>query len=300
VFVMLGEPTGPPEFFNQGGPLETRLFRLQGDGQSAADWPTGGTLVSNAPYEYFDGGPEAGYRVLPDGLDGVQVGVPGYGEYGSSYSFSVLQADGNGKPSSSVGGALPGYDMIPNARGGVFLADFNGSGPYGPYQPWAYLRVTQSLPGANWSDFFEIHFDIVVQWYGDIALAPAGDAGAVFFWSQVRDRTGLFARRFNSAGEVTGVPPGAPSPPAVLALSRLRFVAGSGVMARVALPDDRGARLDLFDVSGRRVASSRLEGLGAGSRDVAVPESSRLASGLYFARLAAAGETRAGRVMVAR
>jgi hypothetical protein len=94
----------------------------------------------------------------------------------------------------------------------------------------------------------------------------------------MRDRFGLFARRFNPTSEVTAVTAG----PAALGLRGVRFVPGKGVVARVDL-DGTAARLDLFDITGRRVASRTIE--GADATEVTLPGTASLSSGLYFARL---------------
>src|SRR5262249_47654519 len=99
--------------------------------------------------------------------------------------------------------------------------------------------------------------------------------------------------------EVTSVPAG-PLASSSLAMSRLRFVPGQGVSAEVSLPDDRGARLDLFDLAGRRVSSNRLDGFGTGDRVVTLPGTADLSSGLYFARLTGAGGGGRGKVSIAR
>ena len=119
-------------------------------------------------------------------------------------------------------------------------------------------------------------------------------AAPCFFWSQVHERHGLFARRFSAQGMVTGVEP---PPVAELTLNGLRFVAGEGVRVSLSLPASV-ARLDLYDILGRRVAATRLEGLSAGPRDVNLPGTSDLPAGLYFARLVTVGQSLRGRVVV--
>jgi hypothetical protein len=116
----------------------------------------------------------------------------------------------------------------------------------------------------------------------------------VFFWAQVRDRIGLFARRFTGGGEVTGVPP---SVGASLSLSGLRFVPGSGVRGLLRIPDGATARLTLHDVAGRRIMSEAIEG---GARDHTLQDTATLPSGLYFARLTSGGENVGAKVFVAR
>ncbi|MEO5618832.1 MAG: hypothetical protein ABIS67_13780 [Candidatus Eisenbacteria bacterium] len=279
--------------------LESRLFRLLADGSPAPAWPVEGSIVQNGGIaQYWDVGPDASHRVFPDGLGGAQVGKASYYGHGTDFALSATLPEGGWKPSSSAFGNVFGHEVVPNSSGGVFLGDFSPSGPTGPYQPWAYLRVGQSLAPAGWSQYFEIHYDNVVQWYGDIALAQSGDGGAIFFWSQVRERFGLFARRFNGAGEVTAVE--TPLAESRLSLSRLRFVVGDGVRVSFVIPVGAEASFDLYDVTGRRVAATRMHAEAGGAREVTVPGTRQLAAGLYFAKLATAGDSRAGKVVVAR
>jgi hypothetical protein len=132
----------------------------------------------------------------------------------------------------------------------------------------------------------------MIHWYGDIALAPSGDGGAVFFWSQVRDRVGLFARRFWRGGQVTDVA----AAPATIHLSGLRFAPGAGVRAYVTVPASQSARLELYDVSGRRVSSQALE--PSATRQVTLPGTANLAAGVFFARLVSGPQSLTGRVLV--
>jgi hypothetical protein len=115
----------------------------------------------------------------------------------------------------------------------------------------------------------------------------------VLFWSQLMGRIGLFARRFNPAGEVTAVEPGAG---AALGLSRLRFVRGQGVRAAFSVSAG-AARFDLFDLAGRRITSQTIE---AGAREMTIAGTTALPSGLYFGRLAQGSKEAAAKVIVAR
>ena len=70
-------------------------------------------------------------------------------------------------------------------------------------------------------------------------------------------------------------------------------------VAAVAIPDGESATLDLFDVSGRRVASSALTS-SDGGRPLTIGGTRGLSSGLYFARLASANAATTGKVVVSR
>jgi hypothetical protein len=173
--------------------------------------------------------------------------------------------------------------------GGLDLANCQSSGPSGPFQPPAYISFTQS-GGAG---FYEPHNESVIQWFGDVGLASCGANGAVLFWSQTRERFGLFARRFGLAGQVTGVEPDAAASKGL----RLAFVPGRGVVARADFAGGAGS-LRLYDIAGRLVASRSIE--GAGRVEVTVPSTAGISSGLYFACFTSAAGSTSAKVVVAR
>lgn len=69
----------------------------------------------------------------------------------------------------------------------------------------------------------------------------------------------------------------------------------SDALLEFSLPDGASARLDVFDVSGRNVASREVGSYGAGTHRIAVPELHQAPAGLLFVRL-----TREGNTLVAR
>ena len=103
----------------------------------------------------------------------------------------------------------------------------------------------------------------------------------MLFWSQKKDRIGLFARRFGPAGETVEVPARGSS---VLSLA-IQFLVGRGIVATIELPSSAAGRLDLFDVEGRRVGSSPVRGNQSGAITLDLPGSASLAPGIYVARL---------------
>ena len=86
---------------------------------------------------------------------------------------------------------------------------------------------------------------------------------------------------------------------APLAQRRPRLLS-DGVGGVFSLRDGSPATLELLDVSGRRVASRRIETLGAGGHVVRFGEASRLAPGIYTARLTQGGRAVAAHVAVVR
>jgi hypothetical protein len=86
-------------------------------------------------------------------------------------------------------------------------------------------------------------------------------------------------------------------------------IAGSDPRARAVTflidsPDALAAKLDVFDVLGRRIATPFAGTLARGRTPVAWPlerrDGARVANGVYFARLTFAGGNRTAQVVVAR
>jgi hypothetical protein len=292
VFLVIGNPVGSDPY--NGAILETRLRRIDGDGQTAAGWPVDGTVLSIGPGYYLFSGSSPDYSdaVLPDGRGGALVGAPQYYDHGTNYGFVRCNQDHQWDSWWATQVLLANHEVAVGGVGGLYLGSFYPTGPYGPYQPNAFVAIDQSFSPSAWKGWSEYHSEPVVQWYGDVGLAATDDGGAVLFWSQVRDRVGLFARRFNPGGEVTGVGPGVAT---AFGLSSVRFVRGEGVRAAVSVPAGH-ARFDVFDLAGRRIASQAIE---PGEREVTIAGTARLPSGLYFGRLVAGADAVAAKVIVA-
>jgi hypothetical protein len=73
---------------------------------------------------------------------------------------------------------------------------------------------------------------------------------------------------------------------------------GSGLRVAFALPEGGAARLELMDVSGRRVRSREVGGLGAGRHTVDLSAGRPVAPGLYWVRLTQGGNRGTTRVAV--
>ena len=67
-----------------------------------------------------------------------------------------------------------------------------------------------------------------------------------------------------------------------------------------ALPNGGQARLEVFDLAGRKVAAREVGGLGAGRHVVRLAEPGALESGIYLAKLTRGAETRTTKVAVLR
>jgi hypothetical protein len=211
--VSIGNPTGSEPGW--GATLETRVHRVEGSGALAPDWPAGGKPASLSPPYYveeFGAIPDYSYRLLDGSGVGALAGFPQFALHsGSNVSFVRFDDSGDFDQWWAAGAAPVGYEIAGSALSGHYVASFYPTGPTGPYQPSAYLSVRHTESG--FSDWTEYHTECCVTWYGDIGLAGIEDGGAVFLWSRVQSPVGLFARRFNPAGEVTAVEPGPPLAP---------------------------------------------------------------------------------------
>jgi hypothetical protein len=257
--------------------LAPHLLHVAGDGSPAAGWTPGDIAFgggAQAPYQ--DPGSDASLRAMADGHGGVFTALPDfYSEGVSVLSFERWSGAGAALPGGLDADQL-GIEYANRGDGGMYIASFSPIGPTSYWSPNAFVRAAQSDPGQG---FFEYHSNPAVQWYGDIALTATGDGGAIFGWSQVNERFGIFAVRLGPAGQVTGVPPAAMHGPPSM---HLRFVPGVGVRALIASAPSGREELSLHDVTGRRVAGTTIE-LASGG-DWVFPGTGKLPSGVYFAR----------------
>jgi len=273
VFVLLAVSETPPSWNR----IRPRLLRLQGDGTPTPGWPAGGP-ASNSVW-WYPGGIDWAFRVFPDGLDGALAGSPDVFNHDTFFRVNSFSPSG-----SLAGGVNPRVERVDVALKngpGVFTAHCHPSGANSQYDPPAHITVIEGSPPAfptYWSEYYDERYEIR---YGDVGIAATGDDGAVLFWSQCRERFGLFALRFGAT--TTDVAPAI----ATLAITSARFAPGRGLVAAVSLPDAVAGRLELFDLQGRRVASTDLPAAGAGSRMVELDVAAR--RGMYLARLTAGG-----------
>ena len=140
-------------------------------------------------------------RAIADGRGGLYTGVPWYAtEFTEMVEFR--QRTAAGAPTSA-------YDLVDQrgietslrSDGGLFVATFKPSGATGPYEADAYISVGQIPSGASYGESARSYY---ATRYGDIGLAATDDGGAIFAWSQLIDRQGVFAIRLNPSGAVTG------------------------------------------------------------------------------------------------
>jgi hypothetical protein len=259
------------------------LFRFTGAGSSAMDWPAEGRTL---PWVDLGCSGEAdAFRVLADGHDGAIV-ANGEQYTDSPVASEIHRCTPAGQFTDLGSDFTERLQIVVNPDGGIYRATFSCCNPVGYGQIPAYLRVEQTPPGSAWTGLSENHAE-----YGDIALASTNDGGAVLFWSQRYYRNGVFALRFGPNGQTTAAPD---VPVAVVARLHVRFVAGRGLLFDAGTPV---GKVDVIDVAGSRIRS---EFLPAGSRELALPETAKLPSGVYFVRLASGVRTLFAKVIVAR
>jgi hypothetical protein len=272
-----------------GDVFEVRLRRLNGAGNPAPGWPAGGHVQE--VWNFFSAD-AVGPHLVRRRWNGVYLGtfeprlhVPAVTKYVGWAGTGIIGSSSEASP----------YDrrsVVDDGMGGLFVAGVIPNGACHYMDPYAKLSVAQVPAGPGWTGINEIHTEQCVGWYGAVALASTGDGGVFFVWSQNREQFGLFVKRFTPPGSVS-VPPAATG----LALSRCWYDAGGGVRAVGETSASGPASLDLFDTSGRKVASQRV---ASGVFDVMLPGTVGIAPGVYFLRLSEkAGAVRA-RVAVVR
>jgi hypothetical protein len=148
---------------------------------------------------------------------------------------------------------------------------------------------------------------------GHFALAPADRGRAIVSWSEGRPPTAAasLVRAQLLSPDGVGAPPRQPRqalPASVTSATGVEFALRgfqpnpvSGVLAiAFALPDGAPARLELFDITGRRRAISEVGSLGAGTHVVRLGEGRGFAAGLYFVRLTRGDVVLSSRGLVVR
>ncbi len=214
--------------------------------------------------------------------------------------------------------------VTPQAYAAMVPADFHE--PYRDFTPQAKVMTVQAANAANgvrleWTTGRNEHMDgfNVYREQADGALALVGfeadiemtsddvrfgftDAGAVagenVYWLGARSCAGDEGR----IGPFRAVRLAAPSVFARLALSAGPNPTRGALRFALTLGEEADARLDVFDVGGRRVATPLAGRLAAGQRSLewepADATGARLATGVYFARLEALGRTSLVRLTV--
>lgn len=241
--------------------------RVQDDGSAAPGWPADGLLVSSA------GGGQDEASLVADGIGGVIVG------WGDTRDYAVTFTD-------------------------IYAQRFSGGG----------VVATQVSVASTEADVNEVR----VRWHvsGESRASAErreGDGDWLRRAELTADGTGYMSLvdrdvvpgtrydyRLSFAGGTHGGETSITIPALRLALEGARPNPAVGaVMLVFTLPDVSPARLELFDLSGRRLASREVGARGAG-RHVERFDGSTLAPGLYWASLTHGGRTLRARIAVTR
>lgn len=85
-----------------------------------------------------------------------------------------------------------------------------------------------------------------------------------------------------------------------LAVRAVPSTAWDSPEVEIALPSAKPARIELFDVSGRRILAQRVGSTGVGEHRVALRPARRLASGVYLVRLVQGSRSASAKLILAR
>jgi hypothetical protein len=149
---------------------------------------------------------------------------------------------------------------------------------------WTQMTVTGSPPDA---------------WNHHVAVGPDGGAAGIIGRPVMLILGGASASvwEFNQDPTVGLDPPIA----STLGLEGASPNPASGPLAiAFTLPDGGPARLEVFDLAGRKIASRDVGGLGAGRHVVELAQGRTLAPGLYLVKLTRGTEARSAKVAVMR
>ncbi len=291
-YVLTTRPAYPPS----GYWVQPILTHIDDAGVPLTGWPRD---VGGDPLHFLSGGPASGsfslLRIEPAAL---AVGAPYSGVEGEiGYRFTRQTEEAAGVVVAETRDhSLMGLEYVVPQPGHILLANCLASGTPGSWITGpqnAFVNVSGSFGGDG---FREQAPDWTEHRYGDVALSATADGGAIFAWSQLVGRQGVFAVRLNRAGLVTDVPAAAVLPAPRLAL---RFAPGAGLRARASFSGGGEARLLVADVAGRAVAREKFE-TAPGAREWTLAGTAGLAPGLYFARVQRGAEVLTARVVVTR
>jgi hypothetical protein len=200
-------------------------------------------------------------------------------------------------------GALRGHAAFHDAKWNRMLVFGGGLAGNGPWElrlagtpEWRTLTLDGGGPRLRRDAgvVFDAARDqlVVVAGRGDCYLGPHE---CVYPWRAVGD---AWIADLESPAPI-GVPP-APLPPRLAMAGPRPNPARGDLVVAFGLADDSPARLEVFDVSGRRVAARDVGSLGAGSHAVRLAEGRGLAPGVYAFRVTQGGHVASAHGVVTR
>ncbi len=279
--------------------------RLNSEGNTVVGWPSTsyGLQVCTAPDE----------QVLPvlvaDGAGGgffswqdSRAGAGSEDLYLQHVLGDATRAPGwpgNGLPVCAAAGPQIAPALVRDAWDGVIAAWQDGRG--GGYDISAVRTAGDGSVVPGWG----AGGTAVCTAAGDQtvpAMVSDGAGGAIVVWQDMRSGVpAIYAQRVSDGGivaPVAGVTPRGAQ--AVLALAARPSPARSLLAAVFTLPDGAPARLELMDLSGRRILSREVGALGGGEHVLRLDESGALRAGVYLLRLTRGGTSVTARAVVIR
>jgi hypothetical protein len=300
--------TDPPGGGGQADPLRTALMS---DIAAAGDWPTGLRKVSvaNGSGSRWSQGFAAGAQIIRWEYTSFLVDITGncwavpnmsgHDIFHGLIDYIFLPAD---EVTITVAGTRP-YD---NAPGGWrdTMAQLGASDPgYGdiiaPYPNHCFIPTVSALALDTTDLFYDIAGDpdILTRTPFDAVYFPADNQGHVDITAE--NATWFLAEIERGASGVAE-DAGARSLAEIGSIAPNPF--GAATRIRIRTPNAGAARLELFDVAGRRVAILADRTLDAGEWDIEwdgrCGDGSRPAPGTYFLRLRGRGFAATGKIVV--
>lgn len=170
-----------------------------------------------------------------------------------------------------------------------------GSAPTLPDTTWALSLE----PGANWTPLLPAQTAPALRFRHVAVFDPHGDRLVVYggqeYFNSSNYLGDLWQLRFDG---VVSVPGGRPSALAVLGTRPSPAVGTLHVAFRLA--DATPARLEVFDLAGRRMWSRALGRLGAGLHEVTLLDAAQVHAGVYLLRIEQDGHAASARAVVLR
>ena len=269
-----------------------RALRVGANGTVAAGWDPAGTLVTTLAVR--------GYQAVADGDGGVIVGY-------LHVRVGIIQ-DVHAQRVTADGIALwgPQGTAVCDAEG---LRDFLAVAP--DFTGGAWAAWSDSRDGdPNYPLFFShvLAGGAIAPGIPDDGVLAAEGAGPLEFKTQlVYDRGADPIAAWEDRPTATGDPSvrlkavEAPEVPAPAAGGKPLLKLDEGG-ATIELDETASgpARVELFDLSGRKLVSQDLAWTPAGGRRVSLPGMTGLKSGVYFVRVSRAGRVQTARVALLR
>jgi hypothetical protein len=281
-----------------GASARVRVQRLDASGSVAPGWPAEGAIAARPTHDPSE------VHVIADGTGGASVAwlEPSYDVPTGDVRVSRVLANGRPAQGWAPEGVLAGGGQEPSlASPSVLVADGTG----GCYVAWpdqalyrgrAYVQhlsadgqIFPGWPAHGLTLESELHNNEKV-----FALAD-GAGGLYVAWDQVTYPMELRNVRLIRLG------PGGESreqtrPQPSLSLARVAPNPASGYFtASATLPDDRPARLEVFDLAGRLTHSREIQGPGEHGLTL---DGTRLATGVHWMRLVHPTGVRMARIVV--